>query len=251
MSSETSMDETLVFAEYDTAVDSLEQALRFAQQDNPFRWKWIVLALDNALYTAALSCLSHFIDFVLVGTYSDKTFWFTSNGHSWLQSYKVPVSFQGEKLKNAYRIDWDRHSNPPAKQAEAKPRRKATVARLFASEANLIGFWTALARVQDKHFWMRQSVVSCPLKLDDEDMYWVWCLHERLRNPFTHCKPGEYGIPIQDMSKACSVVSYAATFLLCDSASGRTIDLPEERRMAAAETYRKLKAILKPSRHGK
>ena len=247
MNTETATDTTLMFAEYDTAVDSLEQALRFAQQDDPFRWKWMVLALDNALYTAALCCLSRFTNYVVQGAISDATFWVTSSGHAWFESYKIPVSHEGDVLKGAYRIGWHRHPNPPPKPTEQKPTRKKSIQHLLASGANVIGFWTALARVQDARFWMRQSVFTRPLDLDDTELYWVWCLHTLLRNPFVHCMPGQYGIPVQDMAQACRAASYAAAFLLCDSSSGSTIHLPEERRIRAAEAYKKLSAILKAS----
>lgn len=232
----------LVLTEFENALDSFHRTILFAGSTDPMRWKWLTICLDHALYTAAISCLCYDIRCVLKGCYHDESTWYTAGdpkGNTWSRSKKVPVEFRGRQLnKEVYRIAWDRNLPPP------KPQHQKGAPRDI-SKANVIGFWTAMARVQEKDFWMHHYVISRPLDLTDEDMFWLRYLHTSVRNPLVHCTPGQYSLPVTDVARACEVAAFATAFLLHDSLTPRALLIPEDQLAKIEVTYKAVREILK------
>lgn len=105
----------------------------------------------------------------------------------WMKSKRVPVG-NGP----AYRIVWEPTTEniPEDDYVPEDP-----IERLRRQEKlPLIGFWTALSRVQDSHLWMGRLSISNALVLSDEEIRQLTWLHDQVRNDLMHFKPKSYTV---------------------------------------------------------
>ncbi|MBU4366549.1 MAG: hypothetical protein KKF10_05400 [Verrucomicrobia bacterium] len=223
------MSASLVLDGVENATDSLQKAAVFAVSDDAMKWKWLPLTIDHALYTAAISCLAHNLCFVMKDSFGG---WIVSPAKL-LKEKAQSVVFNGGELHGPQRIMWENgnDSTSQSKKRDDKP----------LLERDLIGFWKALARVQDGRFFMSHYCITNPLVLTDEDMYWLLILHNKLSNPLMHYKPVMFEIPVSKAAKACRVGAWAAAFLLADSLSDQVLHLDQKQRESIAKSYRTIK----------
>ncbi len=129
------------------AADSLVAAERFLLLDDILRWKWFAIAMHHSLYSFCVAALHN--------SNQDDV---TTRGHDADTGYQVrigndPVWRACSKKEigrgPAYRLKWTPiGTEPNVPTSSGKVRQK--------TRTKLITFWSALARVQDDHFWMRR-----------------------------------------------------------------------------------------------
>lgn len=163
------------------AVDSLETASSFLERSDAFKWKWIAIALDHALYSFCVTAVAIHEPFnVLKGT-SDDGHMFERPGQGWRRSRRVKIDGGP-----AYRIQWEPCDPPPESTEQLEPSEQSLGRHL---NGNLIGFWTALARAQDPILWMARLSNTRALQLSDDQMRGIVRLHDLVRNELVHFVP--------------------------------------------------------------
>jgi len=127
-----------------------------------------------------------------------------------MKSKRVPVG-NGP----AYRIEWEPTTEripedyyPPTDSIEQLKRQE---------KLKLIGFWTALARVQDSYFWMGRLTISKALVLSDEEIHQLVWLHAQVRNDLMHFKPKTYIVATDGVRIATLTAVRAIEFLALNS----------------------------------
>lgn len=115
----------------------------------------------------------------------------------------------------AYRIVWELTTEriPEGDYTPEDP-----IERLRRQEKlQLIGFWTALARVQDAHLWMGRLTISKALVISDEEIRQLTWLHEQVRNDLMHFKPKSYTVFTDGVRIATLTAVRAIEFLALES----------------------------------
>ena len=163
-------------------IDSLESIFLFLEREDNLKWKWVIIALHHALYLFCIANLENFnANDVLSGASSpDKNNYYKRGEESWKKSVIV-------KSKNSplYKIEWVYIDGEPPSKAPKKPKYK-----------KLLGFWSAIARIQDGESFMGRLTISKPITLtDDEEKSIVWLAE--LRNDLMHFKPMSNGVEIE------------------------------------------------------
>lgn len=160
----------------ENAIDSLETALYFLNREDNLKWKWIVLSLYHALYMFCVANLegSNYKNVLETGIEADEETYFKRGDEKWKKSNKQKISDKG-----AYKIVWH--------EIEGEPQVRTLNTKKNKRE-KLIGFWTALARVQDGELWMGRYIFSKPLKLNNNQLKSIELLVE-YRNRFSHFIP--------------------------------------------------------------
>jgi hypothetical protein len=233
------LDNVLRISEVENAIDSLAKALMFSSLDNNFKWKWITLALHDALYTVSLSCLAHNYDDVLESKRGDDDEWFSSSGREddWYKSKKQKIQLNGRSEPGPpYRIKWERASISERNQKKTPHRNK--------NEVNVIGFWSAIARVQDGFYWMNRWCVTKHLKLSDDDLEQLWYLHDFVRNNLVHCRPGIHEFDVERIRQACLIVLESISFLLNESLSVVMSRIPDDQKFTSKGYLSALRLVL-------
>lgn len=236
---ERSINNVLCISEVENAIDSLAKALLFSSLDNSFKWKWIALALHDALYLISLSCLADGIDSVLQSKRGDEDHWFSRSGrdNEWFKSNMERVELDGQAKSGApYRIRWEKA--PLTGRKKEKPLKKPI------EERKVIGFWSSIARVQDGFFWMNRWCITKPLKLSDSDLNHLWYLHDFVRNNLVHSRPGMHEFDIERIRQACLVALEAIDFLLNESLSVVMTRIPEDQKITSKGYMLALRAVL-------
>lgn len=195
----------------ENAIDSLETALTFFNRNDNLKWKWIVFALHHSLYSFCISALDRGnYETVLFKGYDEdnKIVAWKGNEEEVKKSEIVPFYIKNIKTP-AYRINWVEvsKSKPPKVKSKTKNRQK------------LIGFWTALARVQDDYFWMGRLYGQKALQISDDELEKICWLVEAVRNDITHYIPKGYVIDVPSIIESCKVVVRKIEFLALESYS--------------------------------
>lgn len=193
------------------ALDSLETASSFLSRQDSYKWKWIAIALDHALYGFCVSAVSMHDPFnVLKNKTSDNGHMFERSGQGWKRSKQVKI----DEGKTPYRIVWESCDPPtePLKDLDADPQ---TIAE--RTEGSLIGFWTALARAQDPVFWMSRMSNTCALELSDDQMRSIFRLHELVRNELVHFVPKTNIFIVKGIQNVSKDIINAISFLVFKS----------------------------------
>ncbi len=161
------------------ALDSLETAAMFIQREGDLRWKWICLAIHDALYGFCVVSLSHGgpVDI----TESRETNCTVQIGDD--PPLRPRNEFLPGRTSGPYRIRWE----PCVRLLEETfdPERLFEQSR----KRNLIGFWTAIARIQDSTFWMSRYTIGQAITLTDQELTTLEVLHRHIRNQIVHFRP--------------------------------------------------------------
>jgi hypothetical protein len=192
------------------AIDSLETAVDFLSRNDEMKWKWVAFALHHSLYSFCVAALHNgsWTDVITSGK-DDKGFYAKVGDGGWRRSKREYVNGGP-----AYRIHWDSISGDPP-QAQPSARKKKRPDR--PSQSKLIGFWTALARVQDGYLWMGRMVTTQPLLLSDDEIDNIAWLTNEVRNNLTHFVPKLHLIDIASIKATGSTVIDAIEFLALES----------------------------------
>lgn len=218
--------------EVENATDSLETAVQFLHRQDNLKWKWIAIALHHSLYSfciAALVC-ENYTNVLQKGKNEDNGR-FCKIGDNWKKSKTVPRSTKPNEPR--YTIQWeDTDEKPP--EIDRKQMKKENLLKIKKRGYRLIGFWTALARVQDPVLWMGCLIHSQALTLSGSQWESITWLHEAVRNNLIHFVPMLFVIPISDIKTACKDVLDVIEFLTFKSNQILYRDEKQEEKIAEA-----------------
>lgn len=198
--------------EKENAIDSLETIIQFLDRIDNLKWKWIVFALHHSLYCFCISALKRGNYYLVLdrGSKQDNKIYVQIGNEPKPKKSSIKWFYIGTNKTPAYRIEGKEVDEIPPEHSKLRSKNK------------LIGFWTALARVQDQYFWMGSMHGQSALKISDDELKKIFWLIEYVRNDLTHFVPKGYSIDILSIIDACKVVldkidylvfqSYAITF---------------------------------------
>ncbi len=214
--------------EVENAVDSLETAATFLDRPDNLKWKWIAIAIHHSLYSFCIASLtgSNYENVLSCGGKEDEEhFCKGGNSQKWKKSRRV-LRGRGP----AYTIAWDdTNEEPKFREADASDDEK------FLPKGSLIGFWTALARVQDGYCWMGRK----PLVLSEEEWKSIEWLTKNVRNGLIHFVPKHILFSISRVKKSSLDVLRVIKFLALESGTIRGEDGFQRRLNAAITKLRK------------
>jgi hypothetical protein len=194
------------------AIDSLETALQFLDRNDNLKWKWFAFAIHHSIYSFCVAALENGnYENVLMRDWEDENNLYVQKGQD-IQIKKSKISYFHIKnyKTSAYRIQWTDVSSIPSKDKSKKQK---------GSKEKLISFWTALARVQDSHFWMARLHGQKSLLVTYEELTKIVWLSEAVRNDLTHFIPKSYAIGIIDIIEAARIVLRKIEYLVFESFS--------------------------------
>lgn len=198
--------EYIFIDEVENAIDSLRSAAQILTTSEKFKWKWITISLHHALYSFCVSCQSQGNFENVLSSGRDDEDYFVKIGNE--VNFKKPIKIK-HRVTPAYRLQWQEtvytdENPPPIKRKKTRHSKK------------LIGFWTALARVQDQYFWMGRLITIKALKLSDDELDSIVKFTE-LRNKLVHFVPQAFGFTENGVRDLTKVVLQAIEFLAFES----------------------------------
>ena len=199
----------LYIDEKENAIDSLETALQFLNRNDNLKWKWVAFALHHSLYSFCISSLEN-------GNYENVLFkgredeWIVQVGGQYQQKSEIVHLYIKTYKTPAFRIVW--------KELKVVPKTQTKRKKMIPKET-LIGFWTALARVQDQYFWMGRLYSQKAVQISDEELEQIYWLTEYVRNNLTHFIPKGYAIGIEQIISASKIILEKIEYLVFESFS--------------------------------
>lgn len=197
--------------EVENAIDSLETAVTFLSRTDNLKWKWIAFAMHHSLYSFSIACLvnGNYENVLSSGKDDDKNrYCLMGNNTKWKKSKRV---YQNNGP--GYVIEWEDTdeipSQAPPEEIEEMEKKK--------HKRQLIGFWTALARVQDSYYWMGRSFITRAVKLSAEEWKSIEWLTNNVRNDLVHFVPKLLSVSIGSVKKACLDLLRVLEFLALHS----------------------------------
>jgi hypothetical protein len=193
--------------EVENAIDSLETAVSFLDRNDNLKWKWIAFALHHSLYSFCVACLvnGNYENVLTSGRDDDKThFCKLGIDRKWKKSKRV-----NRPKSDGYTIEWS--------YTEEEPTVNPVGTQKGHRKENLIGFWTALARVQDQVFWMGRMVHTKALMLSEDEWQSLEWLTSQVRNGCVHFVPKGLAVSIKSMQKASLDILRTIDFLSLQS----------------------------------
>lgn len=182
---------TMYIDAVENAVDSLETTVSYFERNDNLKWKWIVFSLHHALYMFCTINLegSNYQEVLSNGYNEDENSFFRRADEKWKKSRII-------KRNNSpgYTIQWEFIDGEPQSKTSGRQRKR---------KEKLIGFWTALARVQDEELWMARYIHSKAVSLSDEQWQSIEWLTENVKNQLTHFIPMGLSISLISLKKAC------------------------------------------------
>ncbi|HOV99701.1 MAG TPA: hypothetical protein PK595_09065 [Bacteroidota bacterium] len=200
-------EQSFYLTEVENAIDSLETAVAFLFRDDNLKWKWIGIALHHSLYSFCIACLvnGNYENVLSVGRDDDNNlFCLQGNDTKWMKSKRKKRPKSG-----GYTIEWSYTDEDPTATSNPKP--------LKERKENLIGFWTALARVQDQTYWMGRGVRTKALTLNEDEWQSIEWLTSQVRNGCVHFVPKALAVSIPSVKKASLATLRAIEFLALHS----------------------------------
>lgn len=184
-----------ILDELENALDSLRLCSEYIVNNNRFKWKWIAISLHHSLYSFCIACLTQGnFDNVIATANDDKNHFVIKGNEKYCKKSKKIYIGNGP----AYRIQWI-PSNLTIDDILLIPSKKKK------NIHKLIGFWTALARVQDSEHSMGGFQTDVfPLILSDDDIKKIVYL-AKIRNELAHFIPKTFGISINDIKESAKV----------------------------------------------
>jgi hypothetical protein len=196
--------------EVENPIDSLETAVQFLHRQDSLKWKWIAIALHHSLYSfciAALVCRGYTNVLEKPKNEDDGRFYKIEDDLKWRKS-KIVKRNGGP----GYTIKWEYTDEepPPEKNLEQMGIGNLLKDRKY----KLIGFWTALARVQDSVWHMSAyPAISQALTLSESQWENITRLHEDVRNGLIHFVPISLVMSVSEIRKPCKDVLDVIEFL--------------------------------------
>jgi len=194
-------DDAFIIDTRENAIDSLETAASFVVRKDKLKWKWITIALHHALYSFCVAALEqgNREHYTLVskdrkGRRADEG-WFLQNGQGRFRSRTI---LHGDGP--GYIIKWEATEEEPPIVLQQRDFGEN------GSQQELIGFWTALARVQDGIGAMGRLTITQPLQLTEEEWSAIKWLVLAARNDFMHFVPSSIMYGVQGFKKNCLTV---------------------------------------------
>lgn len=221
------------------AADSVRTALDFVGRDDDMRWKWLSFSVHHALYLYSVAALHNANpDTVASSGRRDDHKVYVQQGD---EPRRVVKRVSVPNTRSAYRLTWEEVEAPPALDNGAG-RTSDEERTGGVSTIKLIGFWTALARVQDGYYWMGRYHMQRPLVLSDEEMREIAWLTNNVRNRLTHYVPSTTPIDKASVKSGCLVCLKAIRFLISESNSF-IFYKPEEKQLAASDTENLIRSL--------
>lgn len=153
------------------------------------KWFWSIIALDQAIYTFCIGVLlnGNPDNVKMSGHDKDGKFIFgrDSNDH-----FKQKIHYVFNKKLPPYIISWE-PTNEEVKNSHGNM---------------LIGFWTAMARVQDFQFW-RYIEPYRKVEFSIEEWKSLLEIHLNYRNDLVHFDPKLSSIPVTEVKKNLEIIS--------------------------------------------
>ena len=212
------------------ALDSFETAAAFLSRPDPYKWKWIAIALHHAISGFCIAAVAQRDPFCVLTNPSGKDdaphFCQIGTDPRWRKSHRI---FVGDGP--AYRIGWEYMPPLPEPDEEIEPY-ESRMARL--QKGKLIGFWTALARAQDPVLWMNKISGAAPLQLSDEQIGRIVWLSNEVRNELVHFVPKTNTIRIRGIGEASRDIINAIGFLVFESKTIYSLREPIRDRVKTA-----------------
>lgn len=205
---------SLYIDEKENAIDSLETALQFLERNDNLKWKWFAFAIHHSLYSFCISALENGnYENVLYKGKEDK--WIVKVGDQEPKKSKMVHLFIKNFKTPAFRIEWEDITDTPRHKSKNN---------LKISKDNLIGFWSALARVQDSYFWMGRLYLSKAVPISDDELESIYWLTEAVRNDLTHFVPKSFAIDIFSIINSSLIILDKIDFLVSQSHSILFVD---------------------------
>ena len=219
-----SNDEWLSIDKVTNALDSLETAAYLIDRKETAKWKWIGIAIHHSLYSFCVSALElGNPDHVLIhGQEEDKNY-FIKKGND-IQWKKSLIIKQGNGP--GYLIEWEYTKEEPPQIIES--------VKIKQKKEKLIGFWTALARVQDQEFWMGRQCHIKAVSLTNNEWQSITWLNNQVRNKLIHFIPTSLSIHIGDIKCASLDAIRIIEFLCFESNAVNTIHVNWKKRVRIA-----------------
>lgn len=189
----------------ENAIDSLCTAVEFARRQDDYKWKWIALAAHHALYSFCIAAI-HSSDPARTregGTRDRNWYWKRGNEINWSKSKMLKVG-----KDPAYRIVWEQTDEEPPLPAQRR--------RDDPSDTKVIGFWSALARIQDDR-WMGATVFSKPVAISDKEISGLSWLTIHVRNELLHHSPKFLSIEVESIRETCLIAFKVIESLVLES----------------------------------
>jgi len=183
----------------ENAIDSLETCLHILERKDNLKWKWVAFALHHSLYSFSIAALEN-------GNYENvlekdpRDIWTVWFGNNKPKRSKKDLFFIKEYPKPAFRYIWEEVDIEPPNEKRSRENNEKK------KKEKLIGFWTALARIQDDFFFMGRLSCSKAVKISDPELELICWLTEMVRNDLTHFIPKGYTIGIYSIIEASKVV---------------------------------------------
>jgi hypothetical protein len=200
-------EQSFYLTEVENAIDSLETAVAFLDRNDNLKWKWIGIALHHSLYSFCVACLvnGNYENVLSAGRDDDNNHYCRQgNDTKWKKSKRLKREKSG-----GYTIEWSNTDEDPTAQSNVRQPKER--------RENLIGFWTALARVQDQVFWMGRLVCTKALTLKEDEWQSIEWLTSQVRNGCVHFVPKALAVSIPSVKKASLAILRAIEFLALHS----------------------------------
>ncbi len=198
----------------ENAIDSLETAVSFLDRNDNLKWKWIAISLHHSLYSFCIACLKNSDYTNVISTINDGNLYIKKgNDSNWKKSKKDP-----RKNGPGYTIKWE-NTNEEPKRTTGEERIKITGKKSKEKGSKLIGFWTALARVQDQTLWMGKLMCTKALVLSDAEWQSIEWTTEQVRNATVHFIPKYLAVSIPSVKSASIDILRVIEFLALESFS--------------------------------
>jgi hypothetical protein len=169
--------------EVENAIDYLESCLLFFPRTDSLKWKWIGFSVAQSLYSFCILNLDSSNPISLSQEDDNDVFYKREGMVRWRKSKKIKLAHLP-----GYKIEWDDTEKEPGGKAPSSAEELIDGA-VRHMDRNLLGFWSALARVQDSEHWMKRYYGSHEVKISDPDLVNIGYLYEAIRNDVVHFRP--------------------------------------------------------------
>lgn len=167
----------------ENAIDYLESCCLFFPREDSLKWKWIGFSITQSLYSFCILNLDTNNPASLSQENDNKVYYKREGMIRWRKSKRIET----DELPG-YRITWEDTDEEPGGE-EPQTAEDLIEGAIKHMDRNLLGFWSALARVQDSEHWMKRYYGSREVTISDPDLINIGYLYEAIRNEVVHFRP--------------------------------------------------------------